>query len=234
MNEYKVEVETEEGSHRNGSLTYKHPSYGMINVCRYQGGKGEFFGSDLDHSGGIRIEIGKASVQQDLGRNWYYDYETVVSVEMSAIQYAEMISSPNTQGVPCTIRYSKEYGHIQYAPPMPKAAYVESKIKSCAEDAQVSAKNVLKQVQELLKGKITAADRDKVIKLVSSLSANLNSSLPFYLESLEKEITRTKLEAKVDIESAVLHAITEAGYESIQAGDKVFKIDTAFKALEGK
>ena len=231
-NEFKVEIE--KGGHSSdGGLKYTHPSYGMIGVFRYQGGKGEFFGSDLKHDGGIRIEISQAGVTQDLGRNWYYDNETIVEVNMSAIQYAEMISSPNTQGVPCTIKYDKEHGHIQYAPPMSKEMYVESKIKEKSHEAQESARNLAKQVEELLKGKITAADRDEVIKLVRSLSSSLNSTLPFYLESLEKEVDRVKMEAKADVQAMLLHEVTKVGYESIQVGDKVFKLDTAIKKLEG-
>ena len=230
-NEFKVEVE-KRGHSNDGGLKYKHPSYGMIGVFRYQGGKGEFFGSDLTHDGGIRIEISQAEVTQDLGRNWYYGNKTIVEVEMSGIQYAEMISSPNTQGVPCTIKYDKEHGYIQYAPPMSKEMYVENKIKEKSHEAQESARNITKQVEELLKGKITAADRDAVIELVRNLSSSLNFELPFYLKSLEEEVDRVKLEAKADVQAMLLHEVTKAGYESIQAGDKVFKLDTAIKRLE--
>ncbi|MFM9815939.1 hypothetical protein ACKI16_46630, partial [Streptomyces scabiei] len=78
--------------------------------------KEQLFGSNTNSNSIISIKISNAEVRQDLGRNWYYDTNVITEINMTTIQYAEMISSPNTSGVPCTIKRTEKLGLIKYKP----------------------------------------------------------------------------------------------------------------------
>ena len=107
-NTHKVDEDIkreEAGGHRDGGFQYSHPCFGMIRISRQSGGDGrKLFGSEIETNNTIAITISEANVTQDLGRNWYYDHTILTEISMSPVQYAELISNPNTQGSPCTIK----------------------------------------------------------------------------------------------------------------------------------
>ena len=114
MKFYDEEIKIKPASHGDG-LTYSHESYGMISISRQTGGRElPLFGSEIGSNNTMSIKIEKADVTQNLGTNWYYGHELVCEVLMSPVQYAEMISNPNTPGIPCTIKYSQQHGQIKY------------------------------------------------------------------------------------------------------------------------
>ena len=54
-----------------------HESYGMISIAKFNG-KSQFFGSDLEHGGGISITISKGEVERKLFSEWYYGGEEMI------------------------------------------------------------------------------------------------------------------------------------------------------------
>ena len=155
MEEFNIKVE--EGR-RKDAVTYSHPSYGMISIGRFSGDM-TFFGEDAQRMGGIRVTLEEAEVTQDLGRNWYFGRKKIAEVMMSSLQYAEMISNPNTCGVPCTIRYRKDIGHIKYAAPTEKITHVRSKVELSIDELKTKTASISNEVKELLGGKLRAAEK---------------------------------------------------------------------------
>jgi len=90
MSEHEEEIEVidEKDSHREG-FSYTHPSFGMISVSRMSSSHGErLFGSEIKTNNMMRIEIGECKVSQDLGKNWYFQQNTLTEVIMTPVQYA--------------------------------------------------------------------------------------------------------------------------------------------------
>ena len=211
--EVKKEVED------NGDVSYKHPSYGMIRVSRQSGGDGEpLFGSEVGSSSRMSISISEGVVTQHLGRNWYQDRKTITEVVMSPIQYAEMITNPNTQGMPCTIKYTRELGPIKYNSINTQTQYVESKIEEKVTNLKKETSTIQRDVKEILsqKGTLKKADKDSIQRLVRKLTDSVTDALPYYEECLKESIDRMKAEARTEIDGYLTHAITQTGLKALQ------------------
>ena len=214
----EIHVEEETLPHE-GSLSYKHPSFGMVKVSRTQGGPADpLFGAEIDCNTHMSLTISYAKVNQDLGRNWYYSYQDVCECIMTPVQYSELISTPNTTGVPCTIRYTQKDGTIKYRPISTKTIYIKSKIEKEIEELKLKASKVESSVNDILskKGSFNKSDKDEIQSLVSQLSGLLNSRIPFYEKCLKENIERQLMEAKTEVESYVTHAIHQTGLKALQ------------------
>jgi hypothetical protein len=211
----KVKVEEGKSHHEKGSLVYTHPSYGMVSISRGTcSGEGEhLFGAKHPSSSVISLTISKASNTQNLGSNWYYDYETVTKVQMTPVQYAELISNPNTQGVPCTIRYNDSEGHIKYRPHPTELDYIETKIKSGLDELDSKLETKKSRAKEILsrKGSLKKVDKEELLKILINMDSEIQSNIPFYKEQMKKSLDKMVMEANSDIESLVSSVQTKLG-----------------------
>lgn len=222
MSVYEEEIKLEEStSHRDGN-TYSHPSYGMVSVCRTTSSHDRaLFGSEVKTNNTMVLRVEKARVTQDLGRNWYYGSNIITEVEMTPVQYAELISNPNTQGVPCTIKTTQELGRIEYKGIETVTQHVESVIDTQLEDMKKDLSELNKKVRELTskKGALNKSDREEINQTVSNVAGVILSSLPFYEEQLNKSINQAKMEAKTEVESYMQNAINRVGLKALQNED---------------
>lgn len=219
MLDVDIKKTTKDESDPLGGSEYSHPSYGMISVSRATGGSGSLFGSEIKNSNFMQIEISEASVRQDLGRNWYHSTNSIVEVNMSPVQYAELITCPNTSGVPCTITRRHDTGSINYKPIDTVTQHVESVVEEKLSSLKGDCKDVFEKVTEILSQKtIKKADKEEIESLVRRLVADINSNIPFYEESVKESIDKAKVEAKAEIECYVQHAINKAGIKAINDG----------------
>lgn len=194
-----------------GGEQYSHPSYGLIRVNRCQGSQ-QHFGSDVDASTSMRLTISEANVTHNLGRSWYHDNKMVTEVNMTAVQYAEMISSPNTQGVPCTITYRNDIGHITYRPPTDQIDMIEAEVKQCFDKAKQKNAAVQDEVKELFQKKsLNKNDKEVILNLIRGLSNDITNSLPFYLDSADEILERKVMEAKTEAEAYMEHLRVQVG-----------------------
>lgn len=216
---YDEDIKTEDKSTSSiGGLEHSHESFGMVSVSRVSSSHPQkLFGSEVGTNNLMKLTVSKASVNQNLGRNWYHSKDDIVEVYLTPVQYAEMISSPNTQGVPCTINYSIEHGPIKSKNIDTVTQHVESVIDEKLSNFKEEAAKSLKEINQLLnkKGTINKSERESIFNLANKLTAELTSSIPFYEKSVKESIEKAKLEAKVEIDSHITHAITNAGINSI-------------------
>lgn len=209
-----VTTKKEEGGPWDGDFTYSHPSYGLISVHRQQGGTVEpLFGSEVASNTKVAITIKRAKVTQRLGKNWYFERDLICKVLMSPVQYAEMISNPNTQGAPCTIDYTQDDGAIKYKPIDTQISYVESKIETEVSQLKTNVKQIQKDIEVILNqpGTLKKKDKQDIVGLVNKLTNKIRDSLPYYEKQLQESIVKLKSEAKTEIDAYVQHAISKAG-----------------------
>ena len=212
------EIQAEKQTGPRDGCSYQHPSYGMIQVNRYQGGNEEpMFGASVASSGGMRIMISSAEVCQDLGRNWYHSLNEICEVRMSPVQFAELITNPNTEGMPCTVEYVRDVGHIRYRPIDTVTEYIESKIEKEVSELKRKTVDLTDKVTNILgqKGPLKRDEKAEIATLVQQLSRLITSDLPFYEEQLSKSIDRQKMEARAEIEAHIAQAIHKVGLDTL-------------------
>jgi len=216
---------TKEESPFNG-FRYEHPSYGRAVFHRVSGGNRPLYGSDLKHGNTIQFTLESSSCRQDLGRNWFGGGDMIAEIEFSQVQFAELLTSMNTEGVPCTIRYRADMGRINFAEMAKAIDYVEDKIDKLVSSQVSDLKQVKAEIDEILsrKGTMKKADKERVQKLSMALVNLSQRSLPFYAESAVKIIGRSKAEAKASIEAHQQHLITTLGMAALQDEDVINKL----------
>lgn len=176
---------------------YKHPSYGSIRVSRMVGQFDDLFATETIHNSAMRIEIGYAQQTINHGNNFIFDKETVVSAEMSPIQFSEMITNPNSAGVPCTLRYTEKLGNITYKPSCSLVEDSVTKVEESLDNITSKIDPVKRRASEILekKGTITKADRQEIQKLINSLGRELTDSVPFYTECVKENLEKMQSES---------------------------------------
>ena len=222
LQEEKVKIG--KGTIRDEDTKYSHPTYGMIKVSRLTGNfSNQLFGTEVDHSSCMEITIGKCELTQSLGRNWYYMQDKLTQVRLSATQYAEMISNPNTEGVPCTIGYTKGEGRFKYVPHSTQIEYALEQVNGLADNMISKTSKAQKEAVDLLsqKGTLKKADKEKLINLIDGMTRELHDGLPFYTSQVKKHGERMVMEAKTDAEAMVTAVQTKLGSAILQNPEKL-------------
>ena len=214
----------------------EHPSYGMISVSKFTMRDKTFFGSSIKHNGGISISIKNATIRRHLHTDWFSPEDTIIDVEMSYNQFAEMITAGmNTSGTPCTIQYTKDLGLIKPDVFTPKRKEFENEFK---EDMVQLAKSLDKLVEDskaILTNKskpLNSAERELILNQITKLRQEISSNIPFVVSSFNEAIDKTVTEAKGEIEGFYEAKIRSLGIKSLQDAYSVPEIEESKQDVE--
>lgn len=212
-----IEPITTTTTERNGALQHTHPSFGMVSVSNCSGNV-DLFGSEVGVSSFLSLKVHTAEVNQDNGNTRYTQGDCIAEVMMTPVQYAEMISNPNSTGVPCTVRYTEKLGHIAQEHMSSKTVYAESEVHRRAEEVKQQASTIEFEVNTALskKGAMTSKDKDAIKELVRKLAQNVHSNFDHSASIVAENIERAKMEAKTEISHHITHAINSAGVAALQ------------------
>jgi hypothetical protein len=208
MEEFKPYKTDDFGEH------YQHPTFGVINFSRGQGGSRPLFGSSILHNERITLEIKHAELGRDLHRDWIYGHNTIIEVEMSPTQFADAITSLNNgSGTPVTIRYIAQSPaqHLERIDPP-----FESKVAQFNKEFDTSIKDIGKRFDTAISlAKETKAQK-RLISELEQLKMHFVSNLPFVNKSFSEQMEKTVTEAKGEVEAFVKHTIENYGIEAIR------------------
>jgi hypothetical protein len=199
----------------------EHPSYGQISFARMQcGGEGfTLFGSKVKHHTGIALKIKKCTRSRNAYGEHYFGHSQIVEVILSPAQFTGLISSFNTEGVPCTLSWLQGEGSIETPPDhdIIEEMHVDitkehAKIKKIADDLE-------KSLGELLRGAVKKEEKETIRGAVIQINNYLNSNLSFLEKQQKKRLEKATAEAVAEAESAITGIIKSAGMEAI--ADKI-------------
>lgn len=219
--------------------TSQHESYGLVGLYRHQhgGGKTRLFGSSLEnHYDTIVLRLHRAKRVHSLARDWYHTDGRipVVEIELSAAQFAEMITTPNTgDGVPCTIR-NVEGRRMADVPEGDKTEAVkvrEDFRKQMAGYADAIDKLRGEAAEILGKKSLTQADRQAVLGILDKARQDMRSNVPFIMSSFEEASEKVVSSAKAEIDAAMTRTIHAAGIGALR--DRAEANQLVAKSSEG-
>lgn len=221
-NEYKVE-ETKFGTKTS------HPSYGTLLFNRTYGGKTPLFGSSIEHSNVITMELRHAEIERGLNRDWVYGKTPIVEVEMNYSQFAEAITSfGQGTGIPVTIRYTEKDGRIPECDFVSKREQFADEFKGKTKDAMNESQQLIQDVTDLFSQKkaLTKEDKKAVISKLRKLSMDIGCNLDFIADQFNEQIDKTVMEAKGEIESFCQNKInTIANAALVEHRDEILKLE---------
>jgi len=188
-----------------------HPSYGMIGFSRtHGGGKRRLFGSAIrDHHTTIFMRVARGEVQHDLSRDWYYgESQSLIEVELSAHQFAELLTSMNMgSGVPCTIR--RVDGKRIEDPPFREVEVEQISIAFEERLKEKTAKfiDILTDAYKKLStpGPIKATEKKHWAGVIENIKMELQSNIPFAVTSYEEAADKIKVASKAEVDAFLTH-----------------------------
>ena len=202
-----------------------HPSYGLVSISRITGGPGakRLFGSPLaTHYGTIRLSIGAAKWMHSLQHDSYCGSRLLanehIEIEMSAAQFADMITSLNMgSGTPCTVRY---LGGKPVPPPpehVTEAEHIRESFGDSLDKYKAKARKYRGKIEELTT-KLSLKARDEIRIALDVIEGQLSSNVPFVLDQFQEATTKITTAAKAEVDAFVTGVVHAAGLEAIAGG----------------
>jgi len=201
----------------------EHPSYGLVHISRITGGPRahRLFGSPLAHHyGTIRLSIGKAKWIHGLHHDRYQGSlrGEHLEVEMSAAQFADMITSLNMGGgTPCTIRY---IAGVEIPPPpdhATEAEHIRDSFEGSLGKYQAKARAYRQKIEELT-SKLSERARKEIRIALDVIEDQISDNVPFVLKQFQEATTRITSAARAEVDSFVSNMVRAAGMEAIRQG----------------
>jgi hypothetical protein len=196
-----------------------HPSFAIASFSRTTGGKGNVFGSSIQHSHIIRLSIRRAErIRSELHYDTYHGREELIEVEMSPSQFAELITSLNCgEGTPVTLRYVGGE-RIEDCPEITdKKKEFSNEFKLKCKELGESLNSLVKKAEELkAKPSVTKADREEFLKIAASIKQEVSSNLPFTMDMFNEQTEKSIVEAKREIEAFINDKIASTGLEALK------------------
>lgn len=190
----------------------KHPCFGQIKAARVQG-RTTLYDSEFSHQNSITITISTSELFRSLSRNWHFEGNELLKLEMSEAQWATFVSSVNEgSGVPCTLRRD----HGKGVPGLSGPITDREKFKVEFGDQMNDAFARLEKLESLVAdSKLSGKSREEIVKSLNSVRASFTSSMPFIAEQFGKHMEQTVEKAKIEINAFSTQALIDAGRASL-------------------
>lgn len=204
-------VVTEEHRHGTTCQKFNHPSYAQIQVSRINGHK-NLYDSDFNSRNYIALRIHKSEMIRDLSHDCHHEREQYIEVAMSEAQWATLVSSLNSQGVPCTLTYlmGKTIDHL------PEPTNRINQFGSELSKHLGSAVQQLTEAMELVN--MLGLSKAKTAALLSKLSkaqADIKSNAQFVEKSFNEHMENQVEKAKCGANAYMYHLVQRAGLQAL-------------------
>lgn len=196
----------------------KDKSWGMVGFYHTYGGGRELFGSDVTNHNTIRLTVKHAQKHRELGRDWTMGDDIICDVELSALQFAELLTNMNVgDGVPCTIRYTREDGYIDYKNEKSKIELIQEERSAEIDKASSELEEVVNLLSVLINNKKIpkTIGGELLHKLKVAISSLEGSNYEFYKKQAFEEVAKMVIEAKSQISEHINHKIYSVGLEHL-------------------
>lgn len=211
------------------------PSYGMIRVGTINcGGGANLYGSNIKHDTVIEIKICNSEHIRNISNDWYHATDRVAVVQMSQSQFAEMLTTQDGNGVPCTIKYSEDRGRVEYPDIEGKFELLQREFKADLQHIADYVTKTIKHTEEAfaVKGTVKKKDRENIVSELKMLRQKIISDLPFVYDMFNEEAEKTILEAKGEIDASIEHKIRSLGIEVLSARQAISDVSFSGDTIE--
>ena len=184
---------------------------GMVSWSKsYNASPRNLFGTEIKTDNPITLRISKAEETRNLSKNWYHSLGQIVEIEMSPIQWAEFLTSGNTSGTPCTIRY---IGGQRMSDPK------ETEMFNDYNEEVEEHFDKFKEIEDIVKGAINSKKPMGMKDLSSLLNKihNAMANVDFVKDSFKEDMNNIVTKAKAEFNAYVENRIHEIGIESLKS-----------------
>lgn len=179
------------------------------------------FGTEIKTSNPVKITISNATEERDLNHNWYFTKDRIVELEMTPIQWAEFLTSGNTEGVPCTLKWIRGQGYLSE----PKCEDIKKVYNNEVEQHFDEIKedfSALSSKVKALSMKLGKANTKELEDLIYKLNMNMNSNMDYIKSCFKEDMSNMVTKAKAEFNAYVEDRIQAIGIESLKSDSVKF------------
>lgn len=184
------------------------------------------FGTEVKTTTPIRLRIHRAVENREINHNWYSPHNKIIEVEMSPIQWAEFLTSGNTNGVPCTI---KEVERKRMSEPKANEMIkvYDREVDQHFNDIKEDFSEIAKLLDGLLStGRMNKSNTENLATLINRVKNNMNSNMSYIKNCFKEDMDGVVTKAKAEFNAYVETRIHEIGIEAIKADSVKFLEDS--------
>jgi hypothetical protein len=201
----------------------EHESYAVVQFNRVSGGRTRLFGSPIrKHGDSITLSIKRCVEIHESGHSWYFPREEYIEVELSAAQFAALLTTMNSgPGVPCTLR--RFNGKRIEPPPEDRDLEHERVAKSFANDGEYAQRinghldGAAHQLEEALKRpSIRKVDVQNALSRVQAAQREVKANLPFMLGQFREAVEKVKTTVMAEADAWLTSAVQRVGLATLR------------------
>ena len=192
---------------------------GMISWSRIScGGVQNMFGTEIATSHPIRLEISNAKESRELSRNWHFATNKIIEVEMSPIQWAEFLTSGNTTGVPCTLKWIRGKGYLSEPKPSELKEDYNKEVDEHFKKFGESFDELHKKVSDACESGKPMGKKalEELLRTIEILKSNVTANVDFVKDSFKEDMDSMVVKAKAEFNAYVEDRVRELGIEAIK------------------
>lgn len=193
-----------------------HPSFGMLSIHRSNGHSGFLFGSNAEPDNYITLELSTAHLERELSNDWYHTDDKVLRLKMSPVQFAELLTTVDSNGVPCTIEMFDGKKIEQCTTVEDKKTATHRQFRERMKSFAVEIEEKYKSAQAIINKKtLSKKDQEELKWFYERMVQEMKSNIPFFLEVFQEGMDKIVLDAKAEIHASMTHAIVAAGVKTL-------------------
>lgn len=202
---------------------FTHPSFGQISFSRVQSNGTRFYGSELEQDHFISLRISGSEIQRDLTCDRYYPTNRIVDLRLSSNQFAELITSLNMGGgVPCTFEYINNVKVEKLPEVENRKEFVHRKFEDRMQEFGANIADRKERAKKIIAKKtLSKDDQYELNSLLTSMSQEVTSNIPFFGKMFQETCDEIVQEAKTEIDNAIQHKINTLGLAELHNQQKL-------------
>ena len=194
-----------------------HESFGQIKFNRVNSNGTKFYGSELGQNNYITMTVHHSEIYRDLTQDRYFPTGEIVKIRMSSGQFAELITSMNCgTGIPCTIERIQGKKTVDLSKQESRKEFVHRKFEDRMKRfADLIRKNQKEAKEIVTKRNLSKQDIFDLTLKLNWLTEEIEKNIPFFAECFQETMDEIVLEAKTEVENAILHKINTLGLNAL-------------------
>lgn len=212
-----VKTEIKPGPGNQTESVKTHPAFGLVRFSRVTGGDSKLFGSELVSGSFIRLTITKACEIWRLSSKSFFGGDTVAEVDMTASQFAELITTMNIgSGVPGTLRFVDGKQVDDFDDQTTVHEMIKEDIKKDTKEISDLAHSLAVELKDTLdQTNLSKAKKEALMEIVFRIRQAIDSNMPFVLDQYQKAAQKINTNAKAELEAFVTARVTALGIQSL-------------------
>jgi hypothetical protein len=215
----------------------EHPAFGVIGWNRQQNSgrdNASLFMSEMNNQNVISISIKGAKVYRKRGKERVYSQNEIVRVNLTAGQFSQFITTPNTgDGVPCTLQRVEGREQIPDIDRTDRYGKFKKDIAEQQGEFKDNMDNLLSRAQQMAEGKsIKKTEMRELVREISMARQHLFANLPFLKVQMKEHMDGVVEQGKVEIEAFLENRLREHGLESLKSEMPVTMIHSGEDVIE--